>query len=198
MRFGAVRGRIAWLACLPLLLACVPGAGMRVQPVLGGAVKVAAPGGYCIDPTGVMQGDDSALVLIGRCTGGPGTPQARAILTAAVAAAGSGMDIAANGPALAAYFGSDQGRAALSHSGRAAAVTVQQAAVAGDAFVMRVTDTSPNPDSPAEAASWRAVLGVAGHLVTLTVTGTQAAPLSATSGRALLDGFVAATRAANR
>jgi hypothetical protein len=169
-----------------------------VQPVLGGAVKVASPGGYCIDPAGVMQSDDSALVLIGRCTGGPGTPQARAILTAAVSAAGSGMDIAANGAALAAYFGSDQGRAALSHSGQAGTVTVQQTALAGDAFVMQVTDTSPNPDSPAEAASWRAVLGVAGHLVTLTVTGTQSAPLTAEAGRSLLDGFVAAMQAANR
>lgn len=194
----------ALILCLPLLAACVAG-GMpiRVQPVLDGAVRVAAPAGYCIEPGSAREQAGSAIVLMGRCTKGAGSAQAPAILTAAVGAQGSGLDIAANGAELAAFFTSAQGRAAQSRSGRAATVQVLEAVAAGDAFLIRLTDTSPDRDGAGapglgQPESWRAVLTLAGRLVTLSVTGTVQAPLDRDAGRALLDRFVAAMQAANR
>ena len=190
------------LAGLLLLAGCVPGVGgfaaapLRAQAVLAGAVTVAAPRGYCVEPAAVLETADSALVLIGRCTGGAANPRAPAILSAAVSRPGSGLDIAASGEALAGFFGSEPGRAALSRSGSAATVTVLETVVVGEAFVIALRDTSPDPTASPE--SWRAVLVLAGRLVTLTVTGTAAAPLDPEAGRALLDRFIAAMQAANR
>lgn len=188
---------------LILLAGCVPAGGsgalatpVRVQPVLDGAVRVAAPPGYCVDPASVMRGQDSAIVLIGRCRAG--TQTAPAILTAAVGAAGSAIDVATGSDDLAAFFGSRAGRVALSRSGRADTVRVIEAVGTPDAFLIRLSDTSPNPYGPAEPESWRAVTSVGGRLVTLTVSGTADAPLAPAAGRALIERFVAAMAAANR
>lgn len=209
MKSGAAggTGRGGWACAFPLALAlllsgCVPEVGgfaaapLRTQAVLAGAVTVTGPNGYCIEPTAVLETADTALVLIGRCKGGAANPRAPAILSAAVSGAGSGLDIATSAAALAGFFGSKPGRAALSRSGSAATVTVLETVAVGDAFVISLTDTSPDPTASAE--SWRAVLALAGRLVTLTVTGSLEAPLDASSGRALLDRFIAAMQAANR
>ncbi|MDP3959937.1 MAG: cation transport ATPase [Pseudorhodobacter sp.] len=200
---GRGGGCCALLLGLALLLAgCVPEVGgfaaapLRLQAVLAGAVTVAAPRGYCVEPTAVLETADTALVLIGRCTGGAANPRAPAILSAAVSGPGSGLDIATSAAALAGFFGSEPGRAALSRSGSAATVTVLEAGAVGEVFVISLRDTSPDPTASAE--SWRAVLALAGRLVTLTVSGTSAAPLDPEAGRALLDRFVAAMQAANR
>lgn len=205
---AGLRGFAAGVLGLAVLAACVPvqgsgptavaGRQIKVQPVLGGAIKVAAPAGYCVEPAAVLQQADSAIVLIGRCAGGTGQARARAILTAAVGEAGTGLGIAGSGAELAAFFTSEQGRAALSRSGRAKTVKVLEAVGSGDAFLIRLTDTSPNKDGPGQAESWRAVMGLKGRLVSLTVTGTVDAPLDRDRGKALLDGYVAAMRAANR
>lgn len=201
------RSLVAAVLCLPLVAACVPteatsvapaGKQVRVQPVLGGAVKVAAPAGYCVEPSAVLERADSAIVLIGRCTGGPGQPRAPAILTVAVGETNSGIGVSGSGPALAAFFRSPPGREALSRSGRAKSVTVLEAIGAGEAFLIRWADASPSQDKAAQAESWRAVLSLGGRLVTLTVTGTAADPLDRDTGRALLDRFVAAMKAGNR
>ncbi|MDT8858076.1 cation transport ATPase [Paracoccaceae bacterium Fryx2] len=188
-------------AAVPLLAACLAAGGaLQSRPVLGGALTVAAPPGYCIDPAGVLERQDTAIVLIGRCavTGETQVPQARAILTVAVGGAGSGAGISGGGAQLAAFFKSPQGRAALSRSGRAASVTLHEALVVGDAFLMRLTDTSPGGDSRGQPESWRAVLDVEGRLVTLSVSGPAGAPMDPAAGRRLTDRFLAAMQAANR
>lgn len=209
MRIGRMvrTGLRSFALCLGLV-ACVPAAGtgpaavagrqIKAQSVLGGAITVAAPPGYCIDPAAVLQQADSAIVLIGRCAAAPGKQRARAILTAAVGEAGTGLGVAGSGAELAAFFTSDQGRAALSRSGRARTVKVLEAVGSGEAFLIRLTDTSPNKDGPGQAESWRAVMALKGRLVSLTVTGTVDAPLDRNAGRTLLDAYVAAMRAANR
>lgn len=187
--------------CLALLAGCDPivGSGpIRVQPVLGGVVRVAGPAGYCIEPGAVLERAGSAIVLIGRCDKGEQSQIAPAILTVAVGEAGSGLPVASSGTELAAFFASDGGRAALSRSGRARTVRVLEAAAVQDAFLIRLTDTSPNRDGPGQPESWRAVVTLGERLVTLSVTGTVQAPLDRNAGRALIDRFVAAMQAANR
>ncbi len=186
---------LALLVCAGLLAACDPSVGARSWPVLGGAVRVAAPQGYCITPNGVLQQQNSAIVLIGRCAGATGSD---AVLTAAVGAEGSGTGVAGNTRALATFFASARGRAVLSRSGRSDTVQVRQVLRAGDTVLIRLRDRSPAPDGLIDSESWRAVMAVKGRLVTLTVAGTRTNPLRSTDGRAVLVAFMAATLAANR
>jgi hypothetical protein len=187
--------RAALFGGLLALAGCMEaGASLRQRPVLGGAVTVAAPSGYCIDPTGVLEGDGSALALIGRCANGTAVP---AILTVTVGAEGSGQGIVEGQTALADFFASDQGRAALSRVGDATTVTVQETTVLGSAVLVAMTDSSPNPQAPGQTQSWRGVLPLEGRLVSLTVSGAGDTTLSSDQGRGLLMRFVAAMQRAN-
>lgn len=166
------------------LAGCVATAGVEV-----GGLRIAAPFGYCVDETT----GGGAIALIGRCAGQVARPPA--VMTVVVGAPGTGGVVAGNGPALAAYFTSAAGRAALARSGQARDVTVLEALGSGDAFLIRLSDVSPGGQGQAEI--WRAVLGLQGRLVTLTVNGTAAAPLTRDGGRALMEDFLQAMRTAN-
>lgn len=177
------------LAALALLAGCVTsGNDIRSVALLDGAVTAAAPTGYCIAPGAGRRGEDSAVVLMGKCRAG--TEASPAVLTLSVGAAGTAGAMTAGGEALAGYFTSDPGRAALSRDGRAADVAVLEAMSAGDAFLLHVRDR-------AVGDYWRAILGLRGRLVTLSVAGPEGQPLDAEKGRRLLDAAVAALRRAN-
>jgi hypothetical protein len=174
---------------------CVePGADFRERPVLSGAIVVAAPNGYCIDPGGVLESNGTALALIGRCSSG--TAQA-AILTVAVGGPGSGQGLQGGQANLATFFATQDGRRALSRSGDFASVTVREIGVKGDAVLIHLTDVSPNSEAPGQTESWRAILPVSGRLVSLTVTGAGNAALSPQQGKDLLTAFVSRMKAAN-
>jgi hypothetical protein len=153
-----------------------------------GAMTLAAPAGYCIDPAAVQQSGDTVVAVLGRCaatsTATPG------LLTVSVGQPGSAGVVTAGGEALAAFFTSTEGRRVLSRDGRAQDVQVRQAVGRPDAFVMRITDR-------AVGDYWRAVTGIGGRLVTISATGAEAAPLSPEAGRTLVDAAVSALRAAN-
>lgn len=172
------------LACALALLA--GGAGAQSK-----GLRIATPSGYCVD-RGAQAGP--GVVLIGRCAGVAN--RAPAVLTVAVGQPGSGIGLADQGRALAEFFTSDRGRAALSRSGRAGTVTVLEAMSWQDAFLIRWRDTGAGRGAQGE--SWRAVLGLDGRMVTLTAAGTAAAPLSREEGRRLIEGFVKAMTQANR
>ncbi len=180
----------AALCGLILLAACqgVAPTG-RTAPVLDGAFAVAVPQGYCIDRSTIRESDDTAVVLMGRCS--DASTALPAVLTLSVAQAGSAGVMADGGAALAAFFTSAQGRATLARSGRAQDVTVVTAKGAADAFVMRVQDR-------AVGDYWRAIVGLRGRLVTVSASGTGDAPLPPEEGRKLLDKALGALRAANR
>jgi len=152
-------------------------------------LRIVPPKGYCID-----KGLGTAIVFVGRCEGA--TQQPAALLTAAVGPPGSGAALGSDGTPLAAFFTSGAGRKALSRSGRAGSVRVLEAVGIGDAFLIHFTDTGPNV--PGQPESWRAVLPLAGRMVTLTVTGPADAPLDRAAGRALTEAFLRVLRNANR
>lgn len=169
-----------------LLSGCVTPTGTpKTAPVLGGAVQVGVPAGYCIDRAAGREDGDTAVVVMGKCA--QGSTALPAVLTTAIGPAASAGVLAGGGQALATYFTSDAGRAALSRSGRANAVTVLQAKSLGTAFVMRIRDRNVGE-------YWRAVEPVAGRLVTITVDAPGA---DAASGEALLTQSLAAMRRAN-
>jgi hypothetical protein len=153
-------------ALLLLLLAggCVPAGGAfstpRTTPVLGGAVQIGLPRGYCIDRQAGREADDTAIVVMGRCR--QDVEAAPAVLTTAIGPARSGGVLAGGGQALADYFTSEAGRTALSRTGEARAVTILQAKMVGEAFILHIRDRNAGD-------SWRGVESIAGRLVTITV-----------------------------
>jgi hypothetical protein len=182
---GAALGLVLGLA----LAGCVTtGGGIRSVALLDGAVVAAAPAGYCIAPGAGQRGEDSAVVLMGRCSAGSEADPA--VLTLSVGAAGSAGAMAAGGEALVAFFQSDEGRAMLSREGRADDVQVREAVGVGDAFLMHVADR-------AVGDYWRALAGVRGRLVTISASGPEGQALPAGKGRALVEAAVAALRRAN-
>lgn len=178
------------MAALGLLLAgcVVPGGGIRSVALLDGAVVAAAPAGYCIAPGAGQRGEDSAVVLMGRCS--DRSEADPAVLTLSVGAAGSAGAMAAGGAALADFFRSGEGRAMLSRAGRAADVRVLEAVGRADAFFLHVEDA-------AVGDYWRALTGIRGRLVTVSVAGPEGQDLPEGKGRTLVEDAVAALRRAN-
>lgn len=188
------------LAMLALAGCVAPQATGRAS-LFDGALTLAAPPGYCLEPGTTQQRAEGAILLFGRCAGQ--SQRAPAVLTAAVGAPGSGTGLApaTDGAALAAFFRSDAGRRALSRRGRAADVQVLEARGRADAFLIRLRDSGAARAAAAgavQAESWRAVLPLRGRLVTLTAAGPADAALDRDAGLALLSAFVTATVAANR
>lgn len=199
MPFRPVRSRslqamapVALVFGLALLAGCVTGAGFlstRTAPVLGGAFQVGVPSGYCIDRSASRESGDKAVVIMGRCA--DNLKAAPALLTVSIGDPGSAGVMAAGGKALAEFFTSNAGRATLSREGRAGEVRVVEALSKGDAFLLHLIDRR-------EGEYWRAILGQAGRLVTVSVTGTPDLPLDPAAGRKVLDQTLAALASANR
>lgn len=185
--------RVTALFCVVLMLAsCQLGSGFtssRAAPVLGGALQVGVPPGYCIDGKASRESRDTAVILMGRCTDAmTATP---ALITVSIGQGGSAGVMTAGGPALAAFFSSKQGRATLSRSGRAGDVKVLAALGSGDAFLLHLQDRNVGE-------YWRAVIGVKARLVTLSATGTDEVRLDPAEGRKILEKALDALRAANK
>lgn len=187
---GVVRVRVLGVAVVMALAGCVvpQGGGIRSVALLDGAVVAAAPAGYCIAPGAGQRQADSAVVIMGRCSA-TGTAEP-AVLTLTVGQAGSAGAMAGGGAALAAYFQSADGRAALSRSGRAGDVDVLTAREGDGAFLLQVRDR-------AAGDYWRALAGLRGRLVTVSAAGPEGQALSEADGRALVQAAVAALRRAN-
>lgn len=184
--------RISSKVCLVgalVLAGCVAGYGPgRVKPILGGEVRVGMAAGYCIAENAGRESEDRAVVLMGRCSSA--VEAVPAVLTLSVGTEGSGSVLANGSLAMARFFTSAEGRKSLSRSGRASQVRVLEARGDGDMLLLRVRDR-------AVGEYWRAVTVLNGRLVTLSVAGTDDAPLDADQGRAVLDAALAALLAAN-
>lgn len=174
-----------------LLASCVGGAGFggsSARPVLNGALNVGVPAGYCVDPEASGEAEDTAIILMGRCSNQAAVKPA--VVTLAIGQAGSAGVMAAGGVELAGFFTSPQGRATLAPTGRASDVRVMTALSAGDAFLMRVQEAG-------EPSYWRAVLGLKGRLVTMSVKGGPQEALAPEDGRVIMDKALAALKRAN-
>ena len=156
--------------------------------VLGGAISVAAPSGYCVDQKSARQQADGAVVLMGRCSGR--SSLAPAVISVTIGAAGSAGVVADGGAALAAFFQTVGGRAALSRTSMAENVQIVQAANSDGVFTLRIAEAGVGD-------YWRAIVGVSGRLVTLSVQGPAGSSLDAVTGRKLLGASVMAMRSAN-
>ena len=186
-------GRILLRNCLtPLLVLCllalsgcdVPGtgSGMHEVALLGGALKVTAPPGYCIDPKQSVSRGQSVVVLIGRCTDG-GTVAA-ALVSLTVGAPASAGVLLAGPDALARFFTTNAGRRVLARDGVAGHVNVMQAQVAEGSLLLHVKDQTAGE-------YWRAITAIKGRLVTISASGAEGAPLTPDQGLKLVRDMMA-------
>lgn len=173
-----------------VLAACDLGGlvGPREVAVLGDALIVRAPQGYCVDKNSARGGDDTAALLIGRCT--PGGHVAAALLTVSVGQAGSAGVMAAEPEVLRGFMSSPAGRRMLARSGRPQDVEVLESGVVDGRLLLHLMDRDLGE-------YWRAVVGVKGRLVTISALGAEDAPLSPEAGRNLVDRTVDALIRAN-
>lgn len=187
MRFQAFGLILAMAASGCVVAPDAPGKG-RAVPVLEGAVQVGLPRGFCADPRSGGETVDTAVVIMGRC---PGETRATpAVVTVTVGVPGSAGVMTADGRELAAFFTSPQGKATLASTGRPGDVLLRTALSVDDAFVMQLEERGTGP-------YWRAVLGLKGRLVTVSVRGGPGMDLPTEQGRDLLDATLLALRRAN-
>jgi hypothetical protein len=181
------------LAALSLigLTACVAPSGAapsspRRIAVQDGAVIATVPAGFCFETAASHDDASGAVMVAGRCAAGSDP----AVISISIGTAGSSDVLKSGGRALSDWFISPAGRAALARDGRASSVRVGKTVVADGAFLLLVTDRKVG-------TYWRAVLGLKGRLVTVSVAAPTGQKLDETLGRQVLDRTVAGLRAAN-
>ncbi|MCL4066617.1 hypothetical protein M3484_08535 [Pseudomonas sp. GX19020] len=185
-----------WLACAALLSACVAPGGTGsggtgkggAMSFIGGEIRIEPPAGYCIHPGASSDSSDGAVVLIGECAAkGAVIP---AVISVTIGGEGSAAILQSGAKALSDYFMSRPGRAALARDGNPASVNVRQTALSGGALVMRMFDRQVGE-------YWRAVLGLRGRLVSVSVMAPETSSLSPEQSRTLLEKSITSIRAAN-
>lgn len=170
--------------------------------VAGGTIIIAGPKGFCIDrEVSRDSAGAQALTVLSGCRqlgGGLFAPRPvhPAVLTAAVATEGMLVDVEAAAPELTAFFNAEPGRAALSRSGSAETVMVQESFAESGVFYLHLSDSAPFSWGGVQPGYWRALLPLGERMVTLAVLTPSASPLDRDPGLALLRDFVAAVRGA--
>lgn len=173
----------------------------RVAPrqvvAAGTDVTIVGPRGFCVDPTASAAQAAGSFVLMGNCAAisrSPDAPQPRvpARLTASISGPEEGPAVALMLDELRGFIASDDGRAALSQSGRASDVAIRQSFTRDGVFYVRIADRSLKSDQ------WRAFFDVRARMISLTVSGSDEIPLAGRAGLRLMQDFVKRVQRANR
>lgn len=181
------------LLVVALLAGCVPSGTTLASkgsavPVLQGAVTVAPPRGYCVDGKASHELADTAVMILGRCSAGSSAQPA--LITITVGPPESARALKPGARALAEYFKSPAGRAALALDGRPGSVRLKSVAVVDGVLVLNLDDRDLG-------AYLRAMMPMRGRLVSVAVAPPQGEALDEAAGTGLLDKAVQAMRAAN-
>lgn len=174
-----------------------------MMQLAGGQMVVAGPKGFCVDVEASHEAPEGAFVLMGSCASlshnfTAARPKKPAILTATVfGGQDADTDISAAFPEMAKFLSSKPGRAALSRNGRANSVKIIQITSLDGVMYVHASDSAPLQGRDVEAEYWRAIFGLKGKIVTLTVLSLVDLPMDSETKRDLLDQFVAALQAAN-
>lgn len=172
--------RRAVLALCLAVMGCdgaTTGADLHELAVLGGAITVAAPKGYCIDKKASVARGSATVLLIGRCnTQGQ---VAAAVVTLTIGGPASAGVLVAGPQALGAFFASAAGRKVLARDGEADHVQILQTQSAGRGLLLHLNDQ-------VAGEYWRAITAIKGRLVTISASGVEGAPLTPAQARVLV------------
>ncbi|WP_296766173.1 hypothetical protein [Sediminimonas sp.] len=151
-----------------------PAPAVREAALVGGAVIVTAPTGYCLEPGSVKSSAESGFALLGRCdlltdSDTAPVPVAPAILTISVTA-GEETGVPADGDSLARALGEERILERIEDNGL---------------VLFRVDSAEPVTRS-GDSRHWRAMMAVNGHTVGLAAYGAEGSNISGESGQYLL------------
>jgi len=161
--------------------------------VLEGAVTVAGPEGYCVDPSATRETESHAFVLMRRCRAGRGGAPVLSVTVTDVRVPQG--DVVQQLDGLATFLATDAGRGQLSRRGRAADVEMSRIEQRDGTLWMRLSD-SGNPEG-FEPGYWRVVMPLAGRLVTLSAMSLQSVPVPPDDAATAMTHLIATLRARN-
>ncbi|PFG61663.1 hypothetical protein AXZ77_0211 [Thioclava sp. ES.031] len=195
-----------------LLAACQPTAFGTAQvakartTLANGALTVAAPKGWCVDPKSLRNSGAGGFALFGNCAAISGNADDAhapepALLSVTVGPPaledGSGKLSKDRLTKIGEFFHSEIGRAALSRSGEAEDVAIKSTDIADGALLLRVEDRSGTGGPPIAKTYLRGVTALGGRITALSVMPLKEGEMSYAQQRRLLERFIAAIRAAN-
>ncbi|MFD2175545.1 hypothetical protein [Rhodobacter lacus] len=169
--------------------------------VFDGSLMLAAPEGYCVDPSSRRDGPDASFVLWGNCAAIAQDPRARqphhrALLSATVGPT-SREPVARALARYERFFRSDAGRAAMARSGLAEDLEILEAQKNEQALLLKIADHSAPQSAPVDAVYWRSITGLSGHVTALSVMPLAGTQIDDATQLALLQAFEESIRAAN-
>ena len=201
-----ISSRAGLAAAAALLAGCLDGlrgdSTTESIDVAGGAVTIAGPRGYCIDPEGTQEGA-TPVVLRGSCAALSGArdaprPDRAAVLSAAVIETGTRMPPIGDAlDELADFLASEPGRATLSRAGDADSVEVLDTGAREGVLFVRLSDTSSFDGPEIEPEYRRAIFEIGAHIVTLSVLSPAGRPLDDDARQVTLEAFVRSVLAAS-
>ena len=197
-----LRAALAGALLLALAGCVMPGAPATDRTtVLGGALTLAAPKGFCVDPGSRRDGKEGSFVLWGNCAAISGDatapkPPYRAMLTATVGPEGAGP-VEATFPGFERFFRSGAGRAALARSGAPDDVEILKVKRSGHLLLLKIRDRSRVQGAPVSETYWRAITGLSGRITALSVLPLEGASITDAAQIRMLTDFDATIRAAN-
>lgn len=167
------------------------------QVRLADGLVVAGARGWCVDQKTTQTTADAAVVVLGSCAAIAGNalaprPSVPGVVTVSVDGVAAGVPPT---EALEQFFATDTGRAALARNGKAESVTILESKRQGDLLLLHTEDRSA-ASSQAEDY-WRALFGVNGRFVTVSLVGLSDEPISRDQGLATLTEQVRRLKSAN-
>jgi hypothetical protein len=133
---------------------------------------VTALNGFCVDEASVQDTAQAGFVLMADCAALRGrkrqVDQARSVLLTATVAAPLDAPESVTPQALEQFFGTDQGRTALSRTGDAATVSASMEVVDDATLILYIRDSSPVNIEGLSQNDWRAFTVINDRLVTLS------------------------------
>ena len=191
---GACEGPPAGLGFLEGAVSGDDGPPAIRDTILAETVRITAPSGYCVDTRSRRNGLSGAFVVLAPCAGlkvpGIEWPKTVAVMTVSTT---RGALPAASAEQLEAFVTSAEGLSLLAtHTD--GSVEILQTESSQGAFFVRVAEAE-TPVTALEQIYWRGLIAAGGRLVSLSMRGYDAEPLSAEQGLQMIRGLAADIRA---
>lgn len=165
--------------------------------MFAGDVTAVGPNGYCVDPDSSRPKRGFAILAPCFTLGVAGAPVVLSAITTVQAGPDGSAIVSQDADGFAEYLRGPDGPFVLSRSGEPQTVQISEVRTFDRHVAVYLRDQAPARIEGAQEAEWRAFLDISGRLLTISVRGLDAAPLSSSAGSALLDQAVAAVIAAN-
>lgn len=192
MRFAI----IAVMALAGCELGVQDAAPVNAIALLGGAVKVAGPEGYCVDARASRARTGFAVLAPCVALGGDTQPAVAGLITVQVGAADT-ASVDGSEPALRGLLETENGAALLSREADAAAIDVLGTETADNRVTVHFTDSAAPIAEGVGPQEWRGFFDLGERLVTVSVYELIRAPLEPSRGRNLLDQAITGLIAVN-